>query len=78
MVHVYLGGTSCHLERIMAHPAPFNAEPIGLTDTQSPGEARNLLVREGLELNLMPFAQEPSLFCKIITPANLATTDSIG
>jgi hypothetical protein len=59
MVHVYLGGTSCHLERTMAYPAPFNAEPIGLTATQSPGEARNLLVREGLELNFMPFAQEP-------------------
>ena len=29
-------GTSYHWERTMAHPAPFNAEPIRLTATRSP------------------------------------------
>src|SRR5262245_36437816 len=42
----------------MAHPAPFNAEPIRLTASQSPGEARNLLIRGVLELNLMPFGHD--------------------
>jgi hypothetical protein len=27
-VRAYLGGTSGHCEHTMAHPAPFNVEPI--------------------------------------------------
>src|SRR5262245_11484920 len=51
----------------MAHPTPFNAEPIRLTASQSPGEARNLLIRGVLELNLMPFGSYALLVrgCKV-------------
>jgi hypothetical protein len=51
----------------MAHPAPFNAEPIRLTASQSPCEARNLLIREVLELNFMPFPKDPP-FPNVVTP----------
>jgi hypothetical protein len=47
---------SYHRERPMAHPAPFNAEPIRLTATQSYREARNSLISGALELNLTQVA----------------------
>jgi hypothetical protein len=54
----------------MSHPAPSNAEPIRLTATQSHREARNSLISGALELNLMPFDQDPveEYRWKILTP----------
>jgi hypothetical protein len=49
----------------MSHPAPSNAEPIRLTATRSPREARNSLISGALELNFMPFGQEPTLFTPV-------------
>jgi hypothetical protein len=48
----------------MAHPAPSHAERIRLMATGSHREARNSLISGALELNLIPFGQEPSFTCK--------------
>jgi hypothetical protein len=60
----YLGGcvsraTSYHRQRPMSHHPPSNAEPIRLIATRSHRKARNPLISQAFDLNLMPFTQEP-------------------
>src|SRR6266446_3461976 len=57
--------TSDYWARLMAHPAPSNAEPSSVATTRSHQKARNTLKSWALELNLMPYGSEGDFYSRI-------------